>query len=173
MALRIRDLTKEWRKDDPEKMARFWHEASSGWPGGGWDPKTPLEMLGFLRDERRLGRFVAEVDGNIVAYCDSISTNGQRMWSIEIQVQNTGSGTSVIDGVFLNDQTIPSSPSPPTKGLASTDLQKSGASLSGGERYKFKVLIHNQCGTLSPGTMVSVKIHTAAGANYIQTIQLS
>ena len=110
---------------------------------------------------------------NIVAYCDSISTNGQRMWCIEIQVQNTGSGTSVIDGVFLNDQTIPSSPSPPTKGLASTDLPKSGESLSGGERYKFKILIHNQCGTFSPGTMVSVKIHTAAGANYIQTIQLS
>ncbi len=70
MALRIRDLTKEWRKDDPERMARFWNEASYGWPGGGWDPKTALEMKGFLRDQRRLGRFVAELDGNIVAYCD-------------------------------------------------------------------------------------------------------
>jgi len=70
VALRIRDLTKEWRKDDPERMARFWNEASYGWPGGGWDPKTPLEMQGFLRDQRRLGRFVAELDGNIVAYCD-------------------------------------------------------------------------------------------------------
>ena len=70
MAVRVRDLTKDWRKGDAEKLARLFNESGRGWPGGGWDPKTANEVGGRIRDERRLGIFVAEVGGNFVAFCD-------------------------------------------------------------------------------------------------------
>jgi ribosomal protein S18 acetylase RimI-like enzyme len=70
VAIRIRDLTKDWRRGDAEKLARFMNEASRGWPGGAWDPATPEEMHTRFREQKRLGAFVAEVGGEIIAYCD-------------------------------------------------------------------------------------------------------
>jgi len=68
-AVRIRELTGEWRRDDPERLARFWLKMGEGWPDGGWDPMTPEEIERNFREERSLGTFVAEVGDRIVSLC--------------------------------------------------------------------------------------------------------
>jgi len=68
-AVRIRDLTREWRRDDPQRLARFYVKTGEGWPHGGWDPMTPAEIARNFREERSLGTFVAEVGDRIVSLC--------------------------------------------------------------------------------------------------------
>jgi len=67
--VKIRDLTREWRRDDPERLAHFYVRTGEGWPHGGWDPETPEEIARSLREEESLGTFVAEVGDRIVSLC--------------------------------------------------------------------------------------------------------
>jgi len=78
MAIRIRDLTKDWRKGDPEKLARLMNESGRGWPGGGWDPTTPEEAAARVREQKLLGAFVAEIGNEMVAFCNCAARPNER-----------------------------------------------------------------------------------------------
>ena len=78
MAIRTRDLTKAWRRDDAERMARFMNESGQGWPDGGWDPRTPEEIEREFRESRVMGAFVAEVGDRVVAFCNVAARPGER-----------------------------------------------------------------------------------------------
>jgi len=78
MAIQTRDLTAQWRRGDAERLARFMNATGRGWPGGGWDPKTPEEVARRVREQKLLGAFVAEVDGKIVSFCSVAAKPGQR-----------------------------------------------------------------------------------------------
>ncbi len=69
MSAPVRDLTREWRRGDAERLARFFNETGRAWPGGPWDPKTPEEAERQVRETRLLGAFVAEVGDEMAAYC--------------------------------------------------------------------------------------------------------
>ena len=78
MPVRTRDLMKDWRRNDAEKMARFMNESGKGWPDGGWDPMRSDEAYGHFHDQRALGAFVAEVGGKVVAYCNVAAKPDER-----------------------------------------------------------------------------------------------
>ncbi len=78
MATPVRDLTKDWRKGDAERLARFFNETGRGWPGGAWDPKTPEESERRVKENRLLGAFVAEVGDEMVAYCSLYAKPNER-----------------------------------------------------------------------------------------------
>ncbi len=78
MRMRTRDLKRDWRRGDAERLARFFNYTGRGWPGGGWDPKTPQEAERRIREQELLGAFVAEVDGRIVSFCNVAARPGER-----------------------------------------------------------------------------------------------
>ena len=67
--IQTRDLLRDWRRVDAERLAEFWNRTGAGWPGGGWDPQTPAEIARMLRERQELGVFVAEVGDRIVSLC--------------------------------------------------------------------------------------------------------
>ncbi len=69
MAFRIRDLGREWRAGDAERLARFFNKTFDGWPGGGSDPQTPEEAARKVREHPQLGVFVSEEAGEFRSYC--------------------------------------------------------------------------------------------------------
>jgi ribosomal protein S18 acetylase RimI-like enzyme len=70
MSIPTRDLTKQWRDGDAQRMARFWNVTFEGWPWGGSDPITAEEAERRTRERQQVGCFVAEADGKIVSLCD-------------------------------------------------------------------------------------------------------
>jgi ribosomal protein S18 acetylase RimI-like enzyme len=69
MPISTRDLTRDWRTGDAERLARFFNATGRAWPGGGWDPKTPEEVERRFREQQHLGVFVAEAKQQIVSLC--------------------------------------------------------------------------------------------------------
>jgi ribosomal protein S18 acetylase RimI-like enzyme len=78
MAIHTRDLTRDWRPGDAQRLARFWNATGRGWPGGTWDPQTPEEAERGVREENLLGAFVTEVGGKIVSFCNLVARPDQR-----------------------------------------------------------------------------------------------
>jgi len=69
MAVKTRDLTRDWRRGDAERLARFYNETGEGWPGGPWDPQTPEDAERHLREQPLLGAFVADEGDHFAAFC--------------------------------------------------------------------------------------------------------
>jgi ribosomal protein S18 acetylase RimI-like enzyme len=69
MPKKIRDLSRDWRRGDAERLARFMNKTGEGWPGGGWDPLTPEEAARQVREQHSLGSFVTEEGGEFRAIC--------------------------------------------------------------------------------------------------------
>jgi GNAT superfamily N-acetyltransferase len=78
MAVRIRDLSSDWRAGDAERLARLMNDASAGWPNGTWDPKTPEQAARNVRERRMLGTFVA-VEGDLfISHCNLYAKPGEK-----------------------------------------------------------------------------------------------
>ena len=69
MAKHIRDLSRDWRAGDAERLARFFDKTGEGWPGGRWDPTTPEEAERRVRERQQLGVFVTEEGGEFRSFC--------------------------------------------------------------------------------------------------------
>ncbi len=69
MARHIRDISRDWRAGDAERLARFFNKQGHGWPGGGWDPQTPEEAERRLREHEQLGVFVTEEGSEFRSFC--------------------------------------------------------------------------------------------------------
>ena len=78
MAIKIRDLTADWRRGDAERLATLFNEAGDAWPGGAWDPETPEELERHHRQSRMLGLFVAEEAGRFAAFCNVYAKPNER-----------------------------------------------------------------------------------------------
>ncbi len=70
MSIPTRDLTRQWRDGDAQRLARFLNVTFEGWPFGGSDPITAEEAEHRTRERQQVGCFVAEADGKIVSLCD-------------------------------------------------------------------------------------------------------
>ncbi len=69
MAIKTRDLTRDWRRGDAERLARLFRDASEGWPGGAWDPETPEEVERRVRETPLLGAFVSDEGDHFASFC--------------------------------------------------------------------------------------------------------
>jgi ribosomal protein S18 acetylase RimI-like enzyme len=78
MAIKTRDLTRDWRRGDDARLARLMNESGRGWPGGGWDPKTPEEAARRVREQRSLGVFVSEEGGEFISLCSLYAKPNER-----------------------------------------------------------------------------------------------
>jgi len=73
-----RDLQKDWRQDDAEKLAVLENESDAVWPGGGGWQTNPREMERWLREGDHLAVFVTEDGNRIASICSLMAKPGQQ-----------------------------------------------------------------------------------------------
>jgi flagellin-like protein len=102
-------------------------------------------------------------------------------WTISITLKNSGSATATITHIFVNDVPIATA----GYGLADyaaliagaedigSDMLATGLTLTAGDDATQEVYISSGFGTMSAGTTVNIKLHSAGGMDYIKLIRLS
>ena len=103
-------------------------------------------------------------------------------WQIEIKLKNSGSKSSTLTNVFVNDVEVSgglaASPtgydeSGPKPGFITTSLAIiTPVPIGSGDVGTIFVWIGSGYETLSSGTTVNIKIHSAGGMDYIKLVQL-
>lgn len=104
-------------------------------------------------------------------------------WLITLDIKNSGTADSTINTVFVNDRPLNASgyeqidfPADGLGDLVYTDIAAAGTTYSSGESGTVKVWIYNDgttgYGSLSSGTTVNVKLHSAGGMDYIRLVEL-
>ncbi len=97
-------------------------------------------------------------------------------WDITLTVKNSGSATATITNVFVNDVqvgTYAATAISETDGATTTDVPAEGLTLTAGQEDTIHVWIASGApSTLSAGTTVNVKLHSAGGMDYIKLIKL-
>jgi FlaG/FlaF family flagellin (archaellin) len=86
-------------------------------------------------------------------------------WSIQLRVENKGTGTATIDEVFINGVPIGQ-----IQNTSITPPIGNGISINPGE-YK-EITINLPSGTFSSGQQVEIKLHTASGKEYPKMVTL-
>ena len=101
-------------------------------------------------------------------------TNAQ--WKIVLGIKNSGSAGATLKEVFVNrvpvnDYGVSSGGSLTDASSTGTSISTNGATLKSGERKVFYVWIGS--GLMSSGTSCEIKIHSAAGMDYVILIKLA
>ena len=96
-------------------------------------------------------------------------------WVLSLSLKNSGSATSTITHLFVNDVPVDLTAAATWAGANSTvtDIPITGLSLAAGESDDVLIWIDQGYATLSSGTTVNVKLHSAGGMDYIKLIRLT
>ena len=110
---------------------------------------------------------------SVVCTIDGTSSN----WEIIISLKNTGTATATLTNVFVNDIQCStygaSSPDPTPVDTITTSLTTATAfALGSGDSNTVTIFVGANYSTLSSGTTVNIKIHSAGGMDYIKLIEL-
>ena len=93
-------------------------------------------------------------------------------WKLTLKLKNTGTATATLNSAFINDVEIAhynlnlASPSSTSTNMTTSTQILSGASKS------VNIYVDNGYASLSSGTTVNLKIHSAGGMDYIKLIEL-
>lgn len=98
-------------------------------------------------------------------------------WNVTIKLKNSGTATSSLIGVFINnaEATTYDVTSDPTSALnnCQTNMTKATTfTLTSGEMKNVNVWVGKNYLTLSSGTTVNIKLHSAGGMDYVKLIEL-
>jgi len=103
------------------------------------------------------------------------TTDTSGNWVVTLNLKNSGTATATITNVFVNDQEATPDSSAPVAAVATitTDLTTATAwQLTSGDNDDVVVWIGVTYGTLSSGTTVNIKFHSAGGMDYMELIVL-
>lgn len=113
------------------------------------------------------------------AYSTRVAGSG---WLITIDLRNTGTTASTLNTVFINEKPLNSTgygASDFPSGVGDrivTNIEEGGTTIGSGASDTFRVWIWNDgtngYGTLSSGTTLNVKLHSAGGMDYIKLVEL-
>jgi len=96
-------------------------------------------------------------------------------WEINIELKNSGTATANLANVYVNDVPAVLGQGDPTNGTytgITTNLPLTGLKLESGVSGSITVWIYAAHPTLSSGTTVNIKIHSAGGMDYIKLVEL-
>jgi len=104
-------------------------------------------------------------------------------WEITLTLKNSGSATSTVTQIFVNEIPLNITGYGDTGYLMAdllltnnrigTDMADTGATMTAGQSTTVKIFIVNSYSTLTAGTTVNVKLHSAGGMDYIKLIRLT
>ena len=98
-------------------------------------------------------------------------------WNITITVKNSGTATATLESVFINNIAATANTSD-TPGAAVGDLTTNLVSslayqLGSGDEQTFIIWIGRDYLTLSSGTTINLKVHSASGMDYPKLLELT
>jgi len=96
-------------------------------------------------------------------------------WAVVLTLKNSGTATATITGIYVNEnEATPDSAAPVAAvDTITTDLTTVTAwSLTPGDNNDLTVWIGLDYGTLSSGTTVNLRAHSAGGMDYIKLVKL-
>jgi flagellin-like protein len=97
-------------------------------------------------------------------------------WNISLSLKNSGSASSTITHVFVNDKPVDLRDTPVnifTVGELETSVSTTGVILEAGQSKEVYILVDDAYENLSSGTTVNIKLHSAGGMDYIKLIRLT
>ena len=106
--------------------------------------------------------------------CES-TTDAFGNWQVVLTLKNSGTATATITGVYVNEaEATPDSVAPVAAvDTITTDLTTVTAwSLTPGDNGDITVWVGLNYGTLSSGTTVNLRAHSAGGMDYIKLVKL-
>ena len=101
----------------------------------------------------------------------SVDANGN--WTVTMQLKNSGTATATLISIFINDVEIDTYNTTAVAGEWTTDMTDA-YSLTSGLSGTVNVYISSgkSTATLSSGTTVNIKLHSAGGMDYIKLVEL-
>jgi len=107
----------------------------------------------------------------------AVVTYGSGNWTIEMKLKNTGTATATLLSVFINDVEVDLyDQTGAVSGAWATSVNVTTANtvLTSGQTLPVSIWIDSgKSGvTLSSGTTVNIKIHSAGGMDYIKLVEL-
>jgi flagellin-like protein len=96
-------------------------------------------------------------------------------WNVTLSLKNSGSATSTINGVYVNDQIATLGQTIGTNSTLRTDVPAAGLTIASGGTTTVKIFVGQAwpaTAHLTSGTTVNIKIHSAGGMDYIKLIEL-
>ncbi len=100
------------------------------------------------------------------------SVDGSGNWQMDISLKNTGTASATLTNIFVNDVEVSAYTSSSLAGVITTDLDPTNATITSGDTFYLTVWVGSTYSTLSSGTTVNIKIHSAGGMDYIKLIEL-
>ncbi len=104
----------------------------------------------------------------------AVCTSGGNGWTVALKLKNTGTATTTLISAFINDQEVGAyDVSSLVAAQWGTNMTQT-TSLTSGSSVTVNVYIGNakSGSTLSSGTTVNLKIHSAGGMDYIRLVEL-
>lgn len=93
-------------------------------------------------------------------------------WNITMKMKNSGTADATLIGVFLNDAEVDSYNATAAVDADAVTTMTDSQTVTTGSTIHIMVLIDTNFGTLTSGTTVNVKVHSAGGMDYIKLIEL-
>ena len=105
------------------------------------------------------------------AICNYNTTD--TVWTIEMKLKNTGTATSTMVAAFINDREVQNyNETSFIAGETATNLEPTTTTIKSGEPKTIYFWIGLGYESLSAGTTVNIKIHSAGGMDYIKLVEL-
>jgi hypothetical protein len=101
--------------------------------------------------------------------------NETTSWTVTLSLKNSGSATSTLNGVYVNDQIATLGQSAGTSTTLRTDVPATGLTIASGRSDDVVIYIGQGWPTtaaLTSGTTINIKIHSAGGMDYIKLVEL-
>ena len=97
-------------------------------------------------------------------------------WNITLTLKNSGTSTATLIGAYVNEQEV-AVYNATEPGTALTDCQTNmtqtpSYTIESGESLHLNIWVGVDYATLSSGTTVNVKLHSAGGMDYIKLVEL-
>ncbi len=94
-------------------------------------------------------------------------------WTVKIKLKNSGTATATIISIFINDVEVDNYGTNATIGEWTTDMTET-YSLTSGLSGSVNIYISSSkaTATLSSGTTINIKLHSAGGMDYIKLVEL-
>jgi len=93
-------------------------------------------------------------------------------WKITLKLKNSGTATSTLNSLFINDLEATVYDQDSASASAVSTNMTTSETITSGNNVKINIYVDQGYETLSSGTTVNIKVHSAGGMDYIKLIEL-
>ncbi len=105
-----------------------------------------------------------------------VTMDGFLNWNISITVKNSGTATATLESVFINSnpcEDVATAPIAVGTTITTNLITSAAYQLTSGDEQTFIIYVGADYGTLSSGTTINIKVHSASGMDYPKLVELT